>query len=300
LQVKPPAGKITIAVCLALVALLFAGNFLWLRVVVQAAPPLLVQSVRFVVAGAVLYPFAIARSGAARPNVAQWRRAALVGALLVAVGQGCVSWAEQYIGAGLTVLVTCTIPIWVALLGALFFRERVGALALFGIVTGFAGLLPIVVANGVGAMAGPAIAALLVSAIAWAIGSLLASRLAVHDDGFVATGMQMLCGGVMLAAVAAILPNGGLTGLRPATAFSSTVVLGMVYLIIVGGILAYTLYLWLLRDARPAVASTFTYLQAIIGVTFGALLLHERVPPGVIVGGIGVIGGVACVVASRR
>ncbi len=300
MRLKPPPGRITIAASLALIALMFAGNFLWLRVVVQAAPPLLVQAVRFVVAGAVLYAFAIARITVARPTFAQWRRAALVGALLVAVGQGCVSWAEQYVGAGLTVLVTCTIPIWVALLGALFFRERIGALALFGIVTGFAGLIPIVAANGLGAMAGPAIAALTVSAIAWAIGSLVANRLAVHDDGFVATGMQMLCGGVMLAAVAGILPNSGFAAVRPATAFSATVLLGMVYLIVVGGIFAYTLYLWLLRNAPPAVASTFTYLQAIVGVTFGALLLHEAVPPGVVAGGIGVIGGVACVVASRR
>ena len=295
MQRTVPVTKVTIGVALILVATIFAGNFLWIRVVVQALPPLVVQAVRFVVAGIALYAIAFARPHVARPTGTQWVRAALIGALLVAIGQGCISFAEQYVGAGLTVLVTCTIPLWVALLGALFFRERIGALALAGILVGFAGLLPIVLANGIGAKTAPAIVALVVSSLAWAIGSLATRRLNVHADGLVATAMQLLCGGAMLAI--AVVATGGF---HAAGTPSWTVAAGMLYLIVVGGIAGYAIYIWLLRNARPAVASTFTYLQAIVGVTFGAIILHEPVPPGVLAGGVAVVAGVACVVASRK
>ncbi|MBD5635462.1 MAG: EamA family transporter [Candidatus Eremiobacteraeota bacterium] len=296
LQTSRPS-RAAVSLALVLVATLFAGNFLWIRVVVHALPPLVMQAFRFVVAGAALFAFASERSRAPRPTLAQWARAAGAGALLVAIGQGCVSWAEQYVGAGLTVLVTSTIPMWVALLGALFFRERVGPLALAGMAIGFAGLLPIVLASGTEARTAGAVAALIVSSLAWALGSLYTARIVIHADALVATGMQLSCGGAMLAI--ASIATGEAVAIRP-QAFDTTIELGIAYLTVVGGIGAYTLYVWLLHNARPAVASMFTYLQAILGVALGALLLHERFPPGILIGGVAVVTGVGCVVASRR
>jgi drug/metabolite transporter (DMT)-like permease len=289
---------VKIAAVLAIVAITFAGNFLWIRVVVHVVPPIAVQAIRFLAAGAVLFAIAIPRSRSPRPTLAQWKRAATASTLLVAIGQGCVSWAEQYVSAGTTVLVVCTIPIWVAILGAIFFRERVAPLAIAGIAIGFAGLLPIVFANGTpapSAMAG--IATLFVSALAWSIGSLYTNRFAIHSDGLVATAMQLTIGGALLAVVTI---GSGEAGAIRFAAIDATVLEGMAYLIVVGGVVAYTAYIWLLRNAKPTVAATFVYVQAVIGVALGALLLHEPVPPGILAGGAAVILGVGCVIAGRR
>ena len=191
-------------------------------------------------------------------------------------------------------------PVWVAVLGRIFLGERLPRLAVLGIVLGFVGVAILIgpsAFGGAGALAPLGLAAILISPIAWSSGSLFASHRAVLPGRpLVATGAQMVCGGLVLLAMSGV--SGELGGFR-IEAISRDSWLAMVYLTVIGSLLAFTAYGWLLRVAPLPLIATYAYVNPVVAVILGALVLREPIELRTLVAGAVIIFAVAVIVTAR-
>jgi len=265
------------AVILAFAAiyLVWGSTYLAIRFAIETIPPLVMASVRFVVAGGILYAWARA-SGQPRPTRRQWRDAALVGALMLAGGNGAVVVAEQWVPSGLAALLVGAVPLWLALLDWLFGARvrpsgRVGA----GLVLGFTGLALLTGAPGVGAGGvEEVVGALLIigGSASWAVGSLVSRYAVASPRPRMWVALQMLTGSVVLAALAAAT---GELGELDVAAISARSAWSLAYLITFGALLAYTAYIWLLGVTTPARAGTYAYVNPVVAMILGWALADE-------------------------
>src|SRR5436305_11867598 len=183
-----------VAAALSTVYLVWGSTYLGIRVTDRTMPPLLMSSVRFLIAGTALYAFA--SRGRARPTLQQWGAAAIVGAALLLVGNGGVAWAETRLESGLAALLVAIIPLWVALMDRAFFGRRLSAPAVMGLVVGFGGVALLVRPGGGGD--GFAMLAIVGTTAAWAGGSLYARGAALPESPLLSAAMQMLSASVFL------------------------------------------------------------------------------------------------------
>ena len=284
---------------LGIVYVVWGSTYLAIRVAIRTIPPFLMASTRFVVAGAVLLAVA-ARSGDRDGDRLGWRQvgsASLVGVLLLAGGNGGVVWAEQHVSTGVVALLIATVPLWILAIGAVAFGKRARRQEVAGLVLGFAGLALLIGMPGAGRLdpAGAAVAA--VAALSWATGSVLAGRLPLPKRVLVGTSIEMLAGGVVLAAAG--LATGEAGRLHP-SAFSTSSVLGLAYLIVFGSVVAFTAYQWLLQNARITLVSTYAYVNPVVAVLLGLAFLDEPLTPRTLVAGAVILGAVAMIVTARR
>jgi drug/metabolite transporter (DMT)-like permease len=258
-------------------------------------PPLLMAGARFLLAGGLLYAVArrLDRSGVP-PGRRQWAAALLTGALLLGVGNGGVSWAQQTVPSGVAALVIATIPLWVVVLDRLFFGARLTWRAVLGVAVGFAGVAVLVNPAAPGAVDPAGGLLLVVAAAAWAWGTLL-SRGQTQTAPLVAAGMQMLAGGSLL--VLAGIATGELGDLDLA-AISARSLAGFVYLILFGSLLAFSAYVWVLRNARTSLVATYAYVNPIVAVALGWLVLDEGVGLRVLAAGGIIVASVALIVSA--
>ena len=269
------------AIALGLVYVIWGSTYLAMRWAVAGLPPLLMAAARFLIAGGALLAVARAR-GVAMPTAREWRGAAIVGGLFFLGGNGLVAIAERDLGSGIAAVVCATMPLWLALFSALA-GERTRGREWLGLVIGFVGV--VVLAGGADVGANPwATLAIVGSPLAWALGSFLARRVAL-PRGMAAAGAEMLAGGAILLVVALA------TGERIPSAPPVSSVLALVYLIVAGSLLGFTAYAWLLHNARPAVASSYAFVNPALAVVLGAVLGGETI-------GAETIGGTALIVAS--
>ena len=290
------ATRASILAALLTVYVIWGSTYLAIRFAVETLPPFLMASVRFLVAGAVLYGWRRAR-GFPRPTGAQWRAATVVGGLMLLGGNGGVVWAEQWVESGTAALIVASVPLWMVLLDWL----RPGGVAprravWVGILVGLAGvgiLMGGPRAEGEMQLAGGIV--LVLASISWAAGSLY-SRRAVLPAPLLATGMQMLAGGALL--LVASIVTGDLAGLDPGS-FSLKSVLALVYLIVFGSLISFSSYVWLLRVTQPSVASTYAYVNPVVAVFLGWLLAGEALTPRVILASAVIVGGVALITTAR-
>lgn len=277
----------------------WGSTYLAIRVSVPTIPPFTLGAVRFLVAGAILFLLTFRRGDRAADPLGrrQWGSAAVVGGALLFGGVGMVSVAEQTVASGIAALFIATMPLWVALLGRVFLGERLDRRVLGGIVVGFAGTALLVAPLGGGATLDAAgLIPLLISPIAWSSGSLWSRTAPLAKRPLVATGMEMLCGGAILLAAAVV--TGELARLDPA-AVAPVAVAGLVYLIVAGSIVGFTCYMWLLRNAPVATVATYAYVNPVIAVVLGALLLGEPLGPRTVVAGAIIVASVAVIVVAR-
>lgn len=290
--------QIWIALCAVYV--IWGSTYLAIRVAIETLPPLLMASVRFLVAGGLLYAWAIRRGRAAadRPGRRQWGAAAVVGGALLLGGNGGVVLAEQRISSGLAALLVSTVLLWMALVGWIFFRERLPGVAVAGLVIGFAGTA-LLVGPSDGARGTDLVGSLLVvgAALSWAAGSLYARSASLPRRPMVATSMEMLCGGALL----------GITGLLRGElaqvdlgAVSARSALALGYLIVFGALAGFSAYRWLLGVTRTSLVSTYAYVNPVVAVFLGWLILNEPVTPRTIAGGAIVVIAVALIVTARH
>ncbi|HSC90686.1 MAG TPA: EamA family transporter [Gaiellaceae bacterium] len=281
---------------LAVVYVVWGSTYLGIAVAIETLPPLLMAGARFVVAGAVLYAAARLVGGGrqARLDRSQWGAAALSGILMLAVGNGGVSWAEQTVPSGIAAIVIASIPLWVVVLDRLAFGARLSWVATVGVAVGFAGVAFLVNPAAPDRIDPAGGVVLLLAAAGWATGTLLSRGQRLTVPPLLGAGMQMLCGGV------ALLVAGALAGeLGEVQAPSWRSALALAYLVVFGSLLAFSAYVWLLRNARVSLVATYAYVNPVVAVLLGWAFLDEAVTSRTLVAGGVILGAVALIVSAR-
>ncbi|MCG3127933.1 MAG: putative inner membrane transporter YedA [Phycisphaerae bacterium] len=296
-------SKLGIVAAFAAVYLIWGSTYLAIRVAVETLPPLLMAGIRFVFAGASLYALLRWR-GAARPSAAHWRAAAIVGGLLLLGGNGLVVWAEQSVPSGIAALLVATVPLWIVILGAAGRGgTRPAGRELIGLALGTAGVCTLFAPQ---ALAGDARAAptdlfgaagLVLASLLWAIGSLYSRRANLPRSPLLATAMEMICGGALQLLVGLLM--GEAARFDPGRVAPRSIV-AMLYLIVFGSWIGFSAYVWLLRVARPASVATYAYVNPIVAVLLGALLLSELLTFGTLVAMGLIVAGVVLITTARR
>ena len=289
------APRSLVLVAFAAIYLIWGSTNLGIRYAVETIPPFLRGGARFLVAGGILYVW-LRFKGVPSPPAFHWRNAFIVGGLLLGVGNGGVNWAEQKLASSLTALLIAITPLWFVLLDWLRpGGTRPGFQTMLGIGIGFAGVA-ILVGGGNGARQSAldlsALAALMLASISWASGSLYARYTPKPDSSFMAGAMQMLAGGAMLFVVGLFSGEGAKCDW---SGISSRSVWSFVYLTMVGSLVGFTAFSWLLKVSTPARISTYAYVNPVIAVFLGWGIGGEQLTPrnlwaaGVIVLGVLII-----------
>jgi drug/metabolite transporter (DMT)-like permease len=293
------APTLAVAGALAIVYVVWGSTYLGIALTIETMPPLLSAAVRFLLAGGLLYGLARLTSarGTARPGGREWLAALLTGTFMLAAGNGGVVWAQQTVPSGIAALVIASVALWIVVLDRVFFGRRLGWPAVVGLAAGFAGVALLVDPGGAGGADPTGAAILVLAALAWATGSLLSRGGGLPSNLLVAAAMQMLCGGLVL--VAAGVAAGELGDVHPAE-FSLRSVGGLAYLIVFGSIVAFSAYGWLLRVARTSLVATYAYVNPVVAVWLGWLVLDETITARTVAAGAVIVASVALIVSSRR
>jgi len=292
---------------LVVVWLVWGSTYLAIRVADRSIPPFAMAAARYLTAGAVLYVLtwlgrrrpqarAVAPAGVRAPSrLAQWGGMAVVGTLLLAFGNGGVCYAEQTLPSGLAALLVASVPLWMALADRVINGQRIPLRGWTALGLGLAGIA--VLARPSGNAAVLPVLVVLGASISWGIGSVLAGRLPAPASPLVGSAMEMLAGGTVLTVLAAV--TGELARVDPAHV-SVPSLLGLLYLIGPGSLLALTCYVIALRQLPTAVVSTYAYVNPVIAVSLGALFLGERPTLATLLGGAVVVLSVAMLLIRRR
>jgi drug/metabolite transporter (DMT)-like permease len=294
--------KIKILIGFAALYIIWGSTYLGILFAIQSIPPFLMAGARFFLAGLIM--FAIARTqGPLKSTWSEWRTSVIVGACLLLGGNGSVTISEKFIESGLASLIVATVPIYITLLGWLAgMTPRPQPIVWLGLAGGFLGvaiLLSPALRFSVGGNSHPAIgmSILLVGSFLWSAGSLY-SRTAKHTASpFFAAAQQMFCGGILLMLVGFFVGEAKRFRFGNITLLSSS---AFIYLVLIGAIIGYTAYFWLLRHCDPAKVATYAYVNPIVAVLLGAIFAHEPVTLRMLLAAILIIGSVALIITVQQ
>ena len=284
---------------LALITVYIAwgSTYVAIRLVDETVPPLIGAAMRFICAGAAMYAFiGWRRARFPRMSFRELGSVALVGILLLVGGNGLVTVAERHVPAGLTSLVIASVPLWLLLLRSVS-RERPARATLAGVAVGFVGVALLVFRGGPGQ--GVSVAHLLIvlgAAASWALGSWASSRLPMPEDVSISTAIEMLVAGAVLAGLGPVLGEHW-SAIATHASFKSLAAIG--YLAVFGSILAFTAYVWLLQHVPLSRVGTYAYVNPVVAVVLGAILLGEQVTVTTLIGGAVILGSVALVIRAE-
>lgn len=277
---------------LGVVYLVWGSAYLGIKFADESLPPFPMLSFRFGLAGLLLFAWC-SRKGLPRPTVRQWRDAAIVGILLTSCANGGVAWAETRVDSGLVALLVSVIPLWIAILDRFVLGARLSLRGWVGIALGLAGVASLVNPGG---NSRHLTAALVVvcGSFAWAAGSIYATRTPRTDDPLLGVSMQMLSGAAVLAVMGAgqwsHVDIGGITTKSG---------LALAYLVLVGSIVAYSVYGWLLHHAPPSLVATYAYVNPVVAVFLGVALGSEHLTARTVTGGAVIVLAVAVIVTAQ-
>ena len=282
----------------ATVSLVWGSTYLAIRIGVQHLPPALFGGIRFVTAGALLF-LAARLSGQRLPARARdWRTAAIVGVLLLTFGNGVVIWAEQFVESGMAAVLVVTGALWMAVLDALIpgSEAKPTAAQFLALASGFGGVVLLVAVSGapLGAAGALGPVGLVAASGSWALGSIYAKRNPSEASPYMNAALQMLAGGGSLLAV------GVVAGEAAEIRFSWEGFGAIAYLIVFGSLVAYTSYVYLLKHASAAFIGTHGYVNTVVAVLLGWLILDEHVNALTFVAVGVVLGSVVWVRRARR
>lgn len=286
----PAAPKAPFVVpALGAVYVIWGSTYLAMRVAVAGLPPFFMASTRFIATGFVLLAILRVR-GAPWPTLREWLYAAPVGFLMFVTGNGVVAVAETRLSSGVAAVVVGTMPLWVGAMAPLF-GEKASPREWLGLGVGFAGVA--VLSLGGELRANPLYAGLLfIAPVSWAFGSLLSKKLPLAK-GLMSAATQMVMGGVAMIFVSLV------AGESVPTAPPTSALIAWAYLAVFGSLVGYSAYTYLLRHTRPAVATSYSYVNPVIAVLIGAGLGHEHVGPEIVVAVVLIVAATVLVVLGR-
>jgi len=289
-------------ICLLIIWVVWGSTYLAIRVAVETMPPLLMAAGRNMVAGAIMFPLALrSRRAAVRagqtarywPSRAEWIGCAIVGVLLL-VANGAVGIGEQTVPSGLAALLVATVPLWLLGIDAVLNHARLGLAPMAGLALGLAGVgLLSGLGGGTARVSAVGVVIILGAAAMWAFGTIMARRVSTPSSPALTSAMQLLIGGAVLLVLAAVTGEFGSFRLSGVSE-RSWIALG--YLIVVGSIVAFSAYVIAVRMLPTATVATYAYVNPVIAVLLGTLILNEPVTPGMLAGGVLIVGAVILVV----
>jgi drug/metabolite transporter (DMT)-like permease len=289
---RPGTRPLAVAGALAIVYVVWGSTYTGIAYGLETLPPLLLGGTRFLVAGSILYAAVRLTAHAARPTRRHWASAALTGTPLLVLGNGGVVWAQQRVPSGIAALLVATVPLWIATLDRLVFGRRLDRRSLVGLVLGFGGIATLVDLGTGGADAVGSLV-LVLAALGWASGTLLARGASLPPHPLQAAAMQMLAGGTILTVAAAATGE-----LSDVGAVSGRSFAGWAYLVVFGSIVAFSAYGWLLRVAPTGLVATYAFVNPVVAVLLGRLLLGESVGAREVVAGSIIVAAVALIVTG--
>ena len=291
---------VRVALGFAAIYLIWGSTYLGIRFAVETLPPFLMMALRHTLAGSVVYAWA-RRRGAARPEFRHWVSAAAVGAILFLGGHGVLAWGEQRVPSGLAALMCATLPLWMVLAGKMTGVEgRLGSRVWAGLLLGFAGVALLVGPDALragGNLNFPAVGAVLLSALLWAVGTIWSKGVELPKSSALSAAIQMLMGGLslMIASAAA----GEWSRFHPA-GVSVRSWLALLYLIVFGSIVAFTVFTWLMCVSKPSRVSTYAYVNPVVAVFLGWALASEVIGGRTVAATAIILMGVALVNTRQR
>lgn len=282
----------------AAVYIIWGSTYLGIKYAVETLPPLLMAGLRFTIAGGIVYGLMRTKI-AERPTRAQWRNAAIVGGLLLCGGNGLICIAQQYLPTGMTALLVATVPLWMVLIDWAAFRgRRPTLLVIGGLVSGVAGVLVLLDPRRWQDQTIPvgSSIAVLIACVSWAVGSLFSRKADLPKSAFLATGMEMIAGGVVLIIAGSI--RGEWAGVN-FDAVSMRSALSFGYLVIFGSLIGFSAYIWLLQNVSAAAVSTYAYVNPIVAVLLGWIFLREAIGVNTLIASALIIMAVLLVTLRR-
>lgn len=292
--------NLKIVLAFAAIYVIWGTTYLAIRLAVETIPPFLMAGTRFLIAGSITFLFLRAR-GIPVPKRLHWRSAVIIGAFLIVGGNGLVTWSEQQVPSGIAALVVATVPLWITLFNWLLYRGgKPGKQIVAGLVLGFIGIGLLIGPSqllGTATFDLPSMLILILAPILWSLGSLYSRRADLPDNIFMSTAMEMLAGGALL--VIAGLLTGEAADLN-ITEISTRSLFAMLYLTVFGSIVALTAYVWLLRTVHPSRAATYTYVNPVIALFLGWLVLSEPLTPLTLLAVLVIIVAVVLITAQRQ
>jgi drug/metabolite transporter (DMT)-like permease len=283
----------------SLVCLIWGTTYLAIKIALESIPPFLMGGIRYVIAGALLAGW-LKLTGRSLPLGGSRGRLALLGFFMLTVGNGGVVWGEQYLSSGLTAVIIATTPFWMVGVDAALGGDRLRARQLVGLAVGLVGIVLLVWPDlAIGANRGQVLQgvfAVQLACFGWAIASSYTRRHVVSSDVLGAAALQMMFGGGFMVLL------GFLAGEWPALSFTARTTTALVYLILAGSLVAFAAYSYALRHLPVAVVSLYTYVNPVIAVALGTLLLGEPFRVEMILGGAVIAAGILIVrpAAGRR
>jgi drug/metabolite transporter (DMT)-like permease len=282
----------------AIVCVLWGSTYLAIRIGVQHLPPALMGAFRFISAGSLLLAIALLMGERLPRKAADWRTNAVVGLLLLCVANGLVIWAEQFVHSGVAAIFVVTVSLWMALFDAIIpgSKARATGVQVIGLLAGFAGTLLLVGADLESLLRadwrGPI--ALTGASAAWALGSVYSQRRPTSGSPYLNAAIQMLAGGVGLVLAAS------LRGEWRSLSFTWAGLGAVAYLATFGSIVAFTAYVYVLRKWPATVVGTYVYVNTVVAVSLGWLILDEPITVRTVLSMVIVMAAVLVVRRSSR
>ena len=281
-----------VALALATVYLVWGSTYLAIKLSVDSLPAFLSAGSRFLLAGVLLALILVCTGRSIRISRRELAASAALGVSLLALGVGMVTLAETRIDSSIAAMIAGT----VILLRTLA-RERVALATRLSVLVGLAGLALVVIPGGSGAASVVGLLIALTASISWSLGSFFGHRLPLPKDGFVATTWEMLAAGVVLVLLGVVT---GEPWSMDASGFTFTSIAAWLYLAVFGSLIGFTAYAWLLRHAPISKVVTHQYVNPIVAIALGALVLDEQLTLAVAAGAALIVGSVFVAVRSEN
>ena len=295
---RSAASPLLIWAALLTLYVVWGSTYVGILFAIETIPPYVMGAIRFALSGAAMLAWSVARNPRSRPSLREVRDSAIVGTVLLGGGMGLVAVAEQSVPSSIAALLIALLPAWLVIFGRIFVGQTISRAAAVGIVIGLI---------GVAILAGPwetsgqldmlGLIALLASPMLWALGSIYSAHKAVEpSDPIRAIAIQMLAGSAAMVVIGLVV--GDFARFDP-TGVSTKSLLAIVYLAVVGSIVGYSSYIWLLRHAPLAKIGTYAYVNPVVAFVLGAWLANESITPRTVAAAAVILFAVALIVTAR-